>query len=822
MINKTTRLGRLAFAIVLSICMVVTLMPAMVWAEDDEEEQRNIRFIDANGTSVSAVTAFLDAQNTDIKVKANTTLEGTPSYKLLYQTDVIYNDDGEEDVFEECIGFGTTDEQGCFVLSSTEFKNLYETYTPDNYNAEYGSKTYMIEFSVSDKQGETLDSDCVWITLYEKQIFDEGYEQSNELLCGEELWIPKNYETWVCNQYFSDGADVMMSMKESPQVRSEKQDWYELENDDDSYRFVVNKDASNGLTATITATYDVYADRSENASYSIERTYTVTVISERYIFSYYGSHVMTYGEKQDFEVKLVGVTYNPQVDEYDYRDLEVTSFEMQKNSSESDGCSALVGNITEAGNFTIQANAFNPDNNSFKLHDEYTVTATYNEQNYSDNFWLDVAQRYIRVHENSFKDTITLTSGTDNNKIYIEDFDVYEYNYMHVNNGVVTPIKLNQEVYFTIYKNADEVLEQLTPGVLSLKPGIEEFDNQYGNFTVWTRFDDWDEDADAWKALDDSSLGCDFGVVVEKGETLNLPTDPIVDPSGDTTTTIDETTTEQAIDDAIINGSDIVEIEITPSTDNGDIVVEIPKNTMGLITAKTDADLVINTGEASVRLSQDTLKSLVKESKGSTIKIELEKKTVLNSAEERAAGTSGTVIEFNILADGVKVHGFDGGTVAFTVDLPSGLSASDVAAVFVNTQGMFQKAKSNVKEGKVTVTASHCSAFAITTKDNANKLIKESNKKIKKLVKKPALKKSGKYVKVSFSDSKIKKLGYSVKYIVYKSKYKTKGYKVYKTSSVKKIKCTKKGYYKTVAKVYDMDGNVITKTKLKDCKAIKK
>lgn len=282
---------------------------------------------------------------------------------------------------------------------------------------------------------------------------------------------------------------------------------------------------------------------------------------------------------------------------------------------------------------------------------------------------------------------------------------------------------------------------------------------------------------------------------------------------------IDDNTVEAAITEVGNTGGD-VEVEVRP-TDDDNIFVEIPKNTMGLITAKTDADLVINAGEASVRLSQETLKSLVEESKGSAIRIELVKQTVLTDAEKRAAGTRGTVIEFNILANGVEVHGFDGGTVAFTVNLPSGLSARNVAAVFVNTKGMFQKAESEVNNNKVTVTSSHCSAFAFTNKIKANLLIKESNAKIKKLVKNISLKKSGKYITVNFTDSEIEALGYNIKYSVYRSNNILLDYKLYDTTVSKKIECKEKGYYKVVANVFDADGNEITKTKLLCCNPVK-
>ena len=66
------------------------------------------------------------------------------------------------------------------------------------------------------------------------------------------------------------------------------------------------------------------------------------------------------------------------------------------------------------------------------------------------------------------------------------------------------------------------------------------------------------------------------------------------------------------------------------------------------ISDKTDADLTVNTENGKVTLDQETIKTVLAETKGATITLEVSKVAKPTEAQKKAAGANGHVIRLVI------------------------------------------------------------------------------------------------------------------------------------------------------------------------------
>ena len=261
------------------------------------------------------------------------------------------------------------------------------------------------------------------------------------------------------------------------------------------------------------------------------------------------------------------------------------------------------------------------------------------------------------------------------------------------------------------------------------------------------------------------------------------------------------------------------------------------------IADKTDADLTVNTENGKVTLDQETIKTVLAETKGATITLEVSKVSKPTEVQKKAAGANGHLLKLTIKSGDKVISDFNKGKVKVVAEIVSKLLDKKVAAIHIAEDGKIeQMAGKTVKiDGKdyYIFETPHFSVFALVDADELGLEVNDEEAnivKIKELVSDMSLKArssktSKKNIKVTLTVDKstaaaikeIKDMGYTVKYKYYRSTKKASKYQAKITKTTKSFTNTagKKGtryYYKARIQVYDKDGKLITQTALKQCK----
>lgn len=217
--------------------------------------------------------------------------------------------------------------------------------------------------------------------------------------------------------------------------------------------------------------------------------------------------------------------------------------------------------------------------------------------------------------------------------------------------------------------------------------------------------------------------------VTQSGDTTTADmTGSTVSKDGETTTTVDQTTADKLVDKAAANNSE--EIVISAVTKNQSAAastksaeVTLPAETLGAIAEKTDADVVIKTDVAEVKLDNKSAEAIADQAQAAgttenaeTVSILVEK--VKEEAEE-------VRFELKVVTSGGKViSDFNGGSVSVTVNVPASLSGKNLVCVYIDDNGMMHKVEGQKNaDGTYTFVTGHFSTYAIISEEDADTAI---------------------------------------------------------------------------------------------------
>ncbi len=299
---------------------------------------------------------------------------------------------------------------------------------------------------------------------------------------------------------------------------------------------------------------------------------------------------------------------------------------------------------------------------------------------------------------------------------------------------------------------------------------------------------------------------------------------------------------DEIIKQAKENKSAEIVLEVAASDTKGadSVQLELDVKFVKNVADKTDADLTVNTENGKVTLDQETIKTVLREAKGSTITIEVTKVAKPTEAQKKAAGENGHVIRLVVKSGDKAISDFNKGKAKVLVEIVGKLLDKTVAAIHIADDGTIEQLAGRVREigGKkyYEFTTPYFSTFALVDADELGLEVQEPEVDAKALAAKltPAArsaKTAKKNVKVTVSFDKqdkaiikeLKDAGYTVKYRFYRSTKKAAGYKATVTKKTTTYTNTsgKKGtkyYYKVQVRVYDADGKLVAKTALKQCR----
>lgn len=287
-----------------------------------------------------------------------------------------------------------------------------------------------------------------------------------------------------------------------------------------------------------------------------------------------------------------------------------------------------------------------------------------------------------------------------------------------------------------------------------------------------------------------------------------------VSKGGETTTTVDQTTADKLVDKAVSNNSEEVIIHAETKNESAassvkSAEVTLPAETLGAIAEKTDADVVIKTDVAEIKLDNKAAEAIASQAQAAAETAGRDE-TVSISAEKVKEGAKEVRFVLKVATSGGKViSGFNGGSVSVTVNVPMSLSSKKIVCVYIDGQGHYHKVEGKLNpDGTYTFTTGHFSTYAVMEQEDADKAIEDQKEAIKaikfklssRLVKTKSGKKAVKLIWTNPSDIEFEGVA------VYRSTKKNSGYgkKPFATSKTGKytntsVKSGKKYYYKVRA-----------------------
>lgn len=291
---------------------------------------------------------------------------------------------------------------------------------------------------------------------------------------------------------------------------------------------------------------------------------------------------------------------------------------------------------------------------------------------------------------------------------------------------------------------------------------------------------------------------------------------------GQTTTTVDKQVAGKLVETAVKNNSE--EIVINAVTKNQSAAsstkaseVTLPAETLQTIADKTNADIVIKTDVAEVKLDNKAAEAVASQAQTGTVTVVAEK--VKEDAKE-------VYFELKVVASsGEVISDFNGGNVAVTVNVPNSLRGKKMVCVYIDGNGNWHKVPGQLNaNGTYTFTTGHFSTYAIMSEEEADAVIAKQQAEIERIIKgveattlKATSSKTAKGIKITWTKSKGYKVDY---YVIYRSTKKNSGYGTkpfYTTKSSTagyyvNSKDLKKGtkYYYKVRGVRVIDGRSIT------------
>lgn len=226
--------------------------------------------------------------------------------------------------------------------------------------------------------------------------------------------------------------------------------------------------------------------------------------------------------------------------------------------------------------------------------------------------------------------------------------------------------------------------------------------------------------------------------VTQSGDTTTADmTGSTVSKDGETTTTVDQTTADKLVDKAAANNSE--EIVISAVTKNQSAAastksaeVTLPAETLGAIAEKTDADVVIKTNVAEVKLDNRAAEAIAHQAQAAA-GTEGKAETVSIIAEKVKEEANEVRYELKVVtSSGRVISDFTGGNVSVTVNVPKSLSNKKLICVYIDENGMMHKVEGKLNaDGTYTFTTGHFSQYALMPEEDADAATAEQKAAVK-------------------------------------------------------------------------------------------
>ena len=208
-----------------------------------------------------------------------------------------------------------------------------------------------------------------------------------------------------------------------------------------------------------------------------------------------------------------------------------------------------------------------------------------------------------------------------------------------------------------------------------------------------------------------------------------------VSKGGQTTTTVDKQAADKLVETAVANKSE--EIVISAVTKNQSAAsgtksseVALPADTLQTIAEKTNADIVIKTNVAEVKLDNKAAEAVASQAQTGTAG---KNETVSIVAEKVKEEAKEVRIELKVVTSGgAVISDFKGGNATVTVNVPKSLSNKKIVCVYIDENGHMHKMDGGLNsDGTYSFTTGHFSTYAIMSEEEADAAIKEQKAAVK-------------------------------------------------------------------------------------------
>lgn len=208
-----------------------------------------------------------------------------------------------------------------------------------------------------------------------------------------------------------------------------------------------------------------------------------------------------------------------------------------------------------------------------------------------------------------------------------------------------------------------------------------------------------------------------------------------VSKGGQTTTTVDKQVADKLVETAVANKSE--EIIISAVTKNQSAAsgtksseVALPAETLQTIADKTNANIVIKTDVAEVKLDNKAAEAVASQAQAGTAG---KNETVSIVAEKVKEEDKEVRFELKVVtSSGIVISDFKGGNAAVTVIVPKSLSNKKLVCVYIDENGHMHKVDGKLNtDGTYTFTTGHFSAYSVMAEEDVDKAIEEQKEAIR-------------------------------------------------------------------------------------------